>query len=258
MQPDGITKNRRETQKNRYAALRQLIAMANLFNPRLEWPSLSSLDEQIDKWMNAFQKAETNEQRKEAFRRHDEAMKLKACTVDLAFMQAVEMFPAEAAGYESSKAKLLAAIRVGDRHYVFRNADEFYEGALAVRDALRMLVKKKAKRLPIELPVPNIPTRVQIMPDGTAWLAPNLVRDFLAPALHRIDLEVLQFCPNCDRLVLAVRKRTYQTCSPECANVERARAHRAKNPDYYTADERNKRKKISDRKRKAAAKRKAQ
>lgn len=234
--------------------------MANLLDPQGEYPSLASIEAVVDTQMAIWQAVETpDEERVKAYELYQQALARKSELTEPLWPRAVEMFRAPA-HYDNQTAggliELAAIIRAEGEDYPFRDGGEFYQAALIVRDALRTLVAKRAERLPIQMPSSAAP-RVQIMPDGSIRPSKDLVRDFLLPALEGANIDEIQLCPNCDRLVLAVRKRDFQTCSPECANVERARAFRAKNPDYYKSDERKKRQEISDRKRKAAAKRKA-
>ena len=249
-------KKQRESQKSRYAALAQFIAMANLLDPRNEYPPLASLDDELDAQLAIGQAAEVPEEaRYEAWEKSEQARVRRAELIEPLWRQAVEVFSAPAhyapqrAGAED---RIAAIIRADGQDYPLASAAQFYDAALTARDTLRMLAARRAERLPIQMPASAAP-RVQIMEDGTIALAKDLVRDFLLPALAGVNIDIIQLCPNCARLVLAARKREIQACSPACANIERVKKFRAENPDYYTADARRDRKQIAER----AAKRKA-
>jgi hypothetical protein len=232
--------------------------MANLLDPARDYPALASLDEPIDRNFRAFEAATTPaEERGPAYAEYEQALAAKAEIIEPLWQQAVQMkmFSVSAADVPYGDGDPRAAVA----GHLFRDSDEFYGAVVAVREALRTLAARRTEKLPIALPMPAAPYRVQIL--GRAiYHAPDFIRDLFLPALISTSIDVIQLCPNCGKLVLAARQRKHQACSPECANAERVKAFRAKpkNKDYYTADARRTRKKIAERAAKRQAKRKAQ
>src|SRR3984893_221769 len=121
----------------------------------------------------------------------------------------------------------------------FQDTGELLGAVLAIDECLRFVAQKAAERatLPFTLPQSTFVTpRIQIVPDGRSWIAQDLLRDAILPALavevsresrqpHGPDARRLKICAVCYRLFVA-KRHDQATCSGQCANTNRQRSFR--------------------------------
>lgn len=80
------------------------------------------------------------------------------------------------------------------------------------------------------LPDSQAPDYVYISPEGRITMQLDLYARFLVD-IDGCDLAVLRRCPVCETPFL-IKRKDQKACSPRCANTERVRRARSKQPEY--------------------------
>jgi hypothetical protein len=112
----------------------------------------------------------------------------------------------------------VVAIHRDRRAYTFNNIRALHETARDVRSILQTIATN-----------PSLP---------------DLFRDFLLPALQEADLKRLRICPVCGQIFLALRSNR-RSCSERCSTTNRAKKFRKDHPEYYSSEQREKRRQRS-------------
>jgi hypothetical protein len=90
---------------------------------------------------------------------------------------------------------------------------------LAKQDNKAQIIGKPFVELPFDFGKP----RVQVMPDGTIKPGRDLYHDFVRPALSERNIMRLRFCPECQRLFVAMHS-DQKVCERKACKTTTGRA----------------------------------
>jgi hypothetical protein len=211
--------------------LTQLIDLANLLQPKTEWPTPDHLDEIAGRIALAKQHPG-----REMDQYYEPAEVSLDAVLDTVWRAAAAKFPPSAKETKTQGARRgdMVILRSGDRLYPFRAPSALYRAAFTANTVLRAVAAAAAAaaKLPVNLSLPPDQPRFQVIPDGTVLASTDFYRDYLLAAITGFDGRRIRVCRECNILYMA--RRTDQTaCSRRCANRYHQRQFRKDHPNYH-------------------------